>query len=462
MIRLFKRYYSIRKLLFFLGEGFFILLSFLVVVSYRHYGAWSIFQSPPLWGRLFLILLVCQTSLYYCNLYQFRAGFSYAEMTTRLFQALGGACIFLGFLYFAFPVLLPGRWIFVVSLLAFIVMSSLWRYAYCLILWKGWWTTPLLIVGDGAFPLQLLKEVQENTDCGYHIAGVVWRQPRVDSPELADVRTFSSFSQIWKRAQELEAETIVVAMDERRGHLPVEELLNCKVRGLPVVEGETFYEQLTGKILVEKINPSWLIFQEGFQKSWLTIAGKRLVSFSASAVGLVLSLPILVLTTILIKLDSPGPILFRQERVGKDGKTFVLVKFRSMRVDAEDGTAQWAARYDDRATRIGKIIRKLRIDEIPQMWNVLKGEMGFVGPRPERPVFVKRLREKIPYYDQRHSVRPGLTGWAQVSYPYGASEEDAMEKLKYDLYYIKHMSVILDLYIILKTVKTILLREGAR
>jgi len=251
-------------------------------------------------------------------------------------------------------------------------------------------------------------------------------------------------------------------MDQRRGRLPVNELLACKMKGVPVLEGETFYEELTGRISVDKINPSWLIFHEGFQKSWLMMATKRFIGTCISALGLFLSSPIILLTSICIKLDSPGPIFYKQERVGKDGKPFTLIKFRSMGQDAEQGEAEWAKQDDVRVTKVGRVIRKFRIDEIPQMWNVLKGEMNFVGPRPERPQFVSELTEKIRYYGQRSTVQPGITGWAQISYPYGASEEDAKKKLEYDLFYIKHMSVILDLYIILKTVKTILFREGSR
>jgi len=234
------------------------------------------------------------------------------------------------------------------------------------------------------------------------------------------------------------------------------------MRGIDVVEGETFYEHLAGKIIVEKIRPSWLIFHGGFAKPRHTLFFKRLMGIVFASIGLALSSPLIILVAILIKLDSPGPVLFVQERVGKDGKVFKLYKFRSMRTDAEKDAPKWAGKNDPRVTRVGRVIRKLRIDEIPQMWNVLKGDMSFVGPRPERPYFVEMLRQKIPFYDQRHTVQPGITGWAQICYPYGASEEDALEKLKYDLYYIKYMSAMFDLYIIFKTVKIIIFGEGAR
>lgn len=462
MIRVFGKKYSIRRLLFFGGEGIFLFFSLVVVVAYRHGGDITAFDILSLWPRLFLIVFVCLLCLYYYDLYTFRSGFSYVEMTIRLIQALGSASIFLGFLYFVFPVLLPGRWVFLGSLLVFFFLSGLWRYAYCWMLRKEWWTIPVLIVGSGTFSEEIVREIKDKSDCGFRVAGAVLDKVLAEDEAYGDTRVFNSFSNLCQRISETGAEEIIVAMDQRRGRLPLDELLECKMKGVPVLEGETFFEELTGKILVDKINPSWLIFHEGFQKSWVMMATKRLIGTCISAFGLFFSFPIILLTSICIKSDSQGPIFYRQERVGKDGKTFVLIKFRSMRQDAEHEEAEWARRNDVRVTRVGKIIRKLRIDEIPQMWNVLKGEMNFVGPRPERPQFVSELNKKIRYYNQRSTVQPGITGWAQISYPYGASEEDAKKKLEYDLFYIKHMSVILDLYIILKTVKTILFREGSR
>ncbi|MCD4754201.1 MAG: TIGR03013 family PEP-CTERM/XrtA system glycosyltransferase [Deltaproteobacteria bacterium] len=462
MIRVFGKKYSIRKLFFFSGEGLFLFFSLVVAVAYRHGGDISASDILSLWPRLLLIVVVCLLCLYYYDLYTFRFGFNYVEMTIRLIQALGTASIFLGFFYFVFPVLLPGRWVFLGSLLVFVFLSSLWRYSYCWMLRKEWWTIPVLIVGSGPFSEEIVQEIKEKSDCGFRVAGAVLDQVPAEQEAYGNTVVFNSFSNLCQRVGETGAEEIIVAMDERRGRLPVNELLECKMKGVPVLEGETFYEELTGRILVDKINPSWLIFHKGFQKSWVMLATKRFIGTCISALGLFLSFPIILLTSICIKLDSPGSIFYKQERVGKDGKPFVLIKFRSMGQDAEQGEAEWAKQDDVRVTRVGKIIRKLRIDEIPQMWNVLKGEMNFVGPRPERPQFVSELAEKIRYYDQRSTVQPGITGWAQISYPYGASEEDAKKKLEYDLFYIKHMSVILDLYIILKTVKTILFREGAR
>jgi sugar transferase (PEP-CTERM system associated) len=244
--------------------------------------------------------------------------------------------------------------------------------------------------------------------------------------------------------------------------MPINDLLHSKLSGRIIEDGITFYEAITGKILVEKVNPGWLIFSEGFDYGRLTFLIKRVLDLTFAVVGLSLSLPISLLTALLIKLESPGPVFYLQERVGERGKVFPIIKFRSMRQDAEKNGAVWASKNDCRVTRVGKFIRKVRIDEIPQMWNVIRGQMSFVGPRPERPVFVEQLVEKLPYYSLRHATKPGITGWAQVCYPYGASEEDALRKLEYDLYYIKHQSIFLDLLVIFRTAKTVLFRKGSR
>jgi len=260
----------------------------------------------------------------------------------------------------------------------------------------------------------------------------------------------------------LGAQEVVIATDDRRG-LPVRQLLHCKLRGLQVVDYLSFWERENGRIDLEALQPSWLIFSDGFRTGWIVDAVKRSVDVIASAAVLVLTAPLLLATALAVKLESPGPILYRQERVGLRGKTFTLLKFRSMRVDAEqDGTPQWAMKADPRVTRIGTFIRKVRIDELPQLLNVLRGDMSFIGPRPERRYFVDQLASQIPFYSERHSVKPGISGWAQINYPYGASLEDARQKLAYDLYYVKNRTVFLDLLILVQTAKVILFPEGAR
>jgi sugar transferase (PEP-CTERM system associated) len=256
---------------------------------------------------------------------------------------------------------------------------------------------------------------------------------------------------------------IVVGMTNRRGRLPIEQLLRAKMSGVRVEDATTTYERLTGKILLDDLKPSWLIFSDGFRASRVTRAVKRMLDLAFSILLAIASAPFMILTALAIRLDSAGPTLYSQERVGENGGVFKIYKFRSMRTDAEmAGQPVWARDNDDRITRVGRFIRKTRLDELPQLWNVMRGDMSFVGPRPERPFFVEQLAREIPFYLQRHAVKPGLTGWAQVKYRYGSTVEDAMEKLRYDLYYIKHMSIVFDLTIVLDTVKVILFGKGAK
>ena len=256
---------------------------------------------------------------------------------------------------------------------------------------------------------------------------------------------------------------VIAARDRRGGVLPLRELLNCKLAGVRVLDGESFCERQLGLVPLHNLRASWLLAGDGFSVGWYRDAVKRVVDLAVSGLLLVLTLPVLAITAILIKLDSPGPVIYRQSRVGYNRHTFSIYKLRSMRSDSEaDGKAQWAKVGDARVTRVGKVIRKLRIDELPQLLNVLKGEMSFVGPRPERPEFVAELVKSIPFYDVRHSVKPGITGWSQVRYPYGASIEDSRAKLQYDLYYVKNHSLFLDLVIILETMQVVLYSKGAR
>jgi sugar transferase (PEP-CTERM system associated) len=279
----------------------------------------------------------------------------------------------------------------------------------------------------------------------------------------SEIPIIDDWSTIHKIVSERKVDRIIVALEERRGRFPTEDLLNCRMEGISIEEGIAFYEQLTGKLLIERAYPSFLIFSDGFAKSTYHHLVKNIIDFSLALFGLTVLLPIMALIALAIKVDSAGPIFYRQERVGKNGKTFMLLKFRSMKEDAEKETGPvWAEEEDKRVTRVGKIIRKFRMDETPQMINVLRGEMSFVGPRPERPHFVEQLKNEIPFYDKRHAVKPGITGWAQIKYQYGASKNDALEKLKYELYYVKNTSFFLDLLVLFQTVKTALFGNGVR
>jgi sugar transferase (PEP-CTERM system associated) len=262
---------------------------------------------------------------------------------------------------------------------------------------------------------------------------------------------------------QLRPDVLLVTLTNMRGILPVNDILECRFRGIRVEEWPSFFEKLTGKIVVNSLRPGWLIFSDGPVKSPLTDTIRRALDVGLSLIGLILSAPLMGLAALSIKLDSEGPVFFRQDRVGKDGKIFVLYKFRSMRVDAEHITGPvWASEDDPRVTRVGRLLRKFRLDETPQMFNVLLGDMSFIGPRPERPVFVEQLKEQIPLYALRFTVKPGITGWAQVKYPYASTVEDTLEKLQYDLHYIKNISIFLDLLILLKSIQVVLFGRGAR
>jgi sugar transferase (PEP-CTERM system associated) len=265
-------------------------------------------------------------------------------------------------------------------------------------------------------------------------------------------------------ADKYNVEEIIIAIRDRRGGgLPVDELLECKLMGVKVSELSTFFERETGQLQLESLNASWIILSEGFRVGLGRDIVKRAFDIVASLSLLLLTFPVMVIAALAILLESGTPILYRQEREGQTGRVFPVLKFRSMRTDAEkDGKPQWAAKNDDRTTRVGRFIRKVRIDELPQIFNVLKGDMSFVGPRPERPFFVEKLAKEIPYYNVRHTVKPGITGWAQIRCSYGASVEDSIEKLQYDLYYVKNHSLFLDLLILFQTAQVVLWGKGAR
>ncbi len=303
-----------------------------------------------------------------------------------------------------------------------------------------------------------------NGEIGHRILGFVGDDPEVVGKSLVNPTVLGMFDELPSICQRLHVDTIVVALEDGRGKLPISQLLQCRVNGVRVEESPSFYETLTGQIQVRNLRPSWLIFSPGFSKSRMLRSYKGISDFFLSLVGLVILTPLLAVSALLVWLESGGPVIYRQRRVGERGRVFFIYKLRTMTNDAEKGTgAVWTSKNGDpRITKVGRFLRVTRFDELPQLINVLKGEMSFIGPRPERPEFVKVLGKIIPYYEERHSVRPGITGWAQVKYGYGSSAEEAEIKLHYDLYYIKHMNLWLDLVILLDTVKVVLFGRGAR
>jgi sugar transferase (PEP-CTERM system associated) len=317
-----------------------------------------------------------------------------------------------------------------------------------------------LILGVGPLA-ETIEQALPTSPYNYQLAGFV--RSGNDKTTMAANRIIGNIDDIEEILIREKISKLIVAITEKRGILPVRNLLTCKLRGVEILDSPSFYEQLTGKLLVENINPSWFIYSEGFRITPLKRLWKRILDILFSSLGIIIAFPIFPVVAALIKLSSPGPVFYRQKRVGEGGCEFTLLKFRTMCKDAEKDTGPvWANENDPRITSLGRFIRKARIDEIPQLFNVLRGEMSFIGPRPERREFVEQLSEKIPYYNKRHFIKPGLTGWAQVRYPYGATENDALEKLRYDLYYIKNYSITLDLMIMLETIKVVLFGRGGR
>jgi sugar transferase (PEP-CTERM system associated) len=415
-------------------------------------------------GRAVIVATVLQVCLYYGDLYDLRKLADRRDLLTGLVRALGAASVVLAILYYAIPELVIGRGVVALATLLIITLVVGWRVAFEWLSMRGRPTERLLIVGTGGAAVTLARELFERrSELGVELVGFVDSDPaRVGAP-VVNPGVIGTVSDIPAIVRARRVDRVVLSLADARGKFNMDELLAMKLNeGVRFDHLASVYEQYTGKIAVENLRPSWMIFSDGFRKSALLEISKRLSDIALSLVGLVLALPLMAASAIALRLSSPGPVLYHQRRVGKDGVPFTIYKFRSMRVDAEAETgAVWSTQNDPRVTPVGRFLRRSRLDELPQLWNVLKGDMSFVGPRPERPEFVADLTRQIPFYGQRHVVRPGLTGWAQVRHPYGATVDDAQEKLQYELFYIKHLSIPFDIYIILETVKTVLVRSGS-
>jgi len=405
----------------------------------------------------------CLAAFYLFDLYDFLVMHDRRELVLRLVQALGLAWIALAFSFYAFPGLMLGRGISLIALPLALALMVLWRVSIHWFLGHPDFGERLLIVGSGNLAVELAREVLDRPDAGYRIVGFVGTDAELLGKSLINPRVIGLTEELDQIVKREGIDRIVVAMGERRGQLPTNKLLQLSLAGdVTIEEGAAFYERITGRVSLNMLRPSWLIFTGRGRQKKIAELSRTAVHWLVALVGAVLSLPIALITAGLIKLESRGPIFYKQERVGKNGRIFTLTKFRSMRVDAEQDGPVWASKKDTRTTRVGRVIRKIRVDEIPQFWNILKGEMSFVGPRPERPHFVAQLAKEIPFYEQRHHIAPGLTGWAQIKYPYGASIEDARQKLQYDLFYIKNQGLMLDAIILFETIKIILFGRGAQ
>ena len=420
-----------------------------------------ILSSQQMVWKSVLIAFVCQLCLYYADLYQFGITGDRRELLARILEALGASSMILATLYFWFPGLVIGHGVVAVAALFAVATVIGWRIAF---VWLAKSVAPrerLLMLGTNATVLSLVRELQGREEIGVEIVGVVDVEPSPDSgaPAPGFIGTIEDIPAI-VRARSVDR--VVVSLADARGKLPMSTLLRMKFDGIAFDHFASVYEKYTGKIAIEDLRPSWLIFADGFRKTRRLTFLKRAIDVVVATTALILLSPLLLLLAIAVKASSPGPVLYHQRRVGHNGRLFTVHKFRSMCQDAEAASGPvWSAKGDARVTRLGRTLRRVRLDELPQLWNILSGHMSLVGPRPERPEFVSSLLQQIPFYAQRHVVKPGLTGWGQVRYTYGASVEDAMEKLQYDLFYIKHLSLGLDLLIMLETVKTVLLRRGA-
>ena len=457
MYRLFRHYVPGMMVAAVIGD----VVVILGAIATAWYFGWWVGQAP-LWPKVVSLTGMIVCGLYVSELYDPRRIVSGRELGARLLLGLVGSGTLAAALGFAVPVLRFGRLAFIEILLMSAVGLILWRTAWLSLCAARGLRERVLVLGVGPAAKSLV-ELQRTGARPFTVVGFLSDEPGAYEELPPGTELAGKAGDLLAIVDELQPDVVVVALRDMRGAFPASDLLQCRTRGIRVEDWASFYEKQTGKILITGMRPSWLIFSDGFVKTRFTQMVKRAVDITLALLGLTTAAPLMALVAILIKLDSKGPVLFRQERVGQRGSVFVLRKFRSMRVDAErDGHAVWASQDDPRATRVGRLLRRSRLDELPQLVNILVGDMSFIGPRPERPEFVQKLQQRIPFYVERHSVKPGLTGWAQVRHQYAASVEDALEKLQYDLYYIKNLSLFLDMLILVSTVQVVLFGRGAR
>lgn len=416
-------------------------------------------------GQAAALSLCCIVAFYYNDLYDLRIVRSFSEFGSRLLQSFGVALILLAGFYTLFPNTRIAGGRFASSLLMIVgVLLPLRALGYAIMRWRAF-ADRVLILGTGKLARTLIPEIETHPHHRYSIVGVVDEGSSQEGPPFR-YPLLGPLEHLDKIIEEIAPDRIIVALAERRGRMPMRQLLNAEAHGILVEDGLTTYENFTGKLAIEALTPSFLIFSGAFRKARLLLAVRRLISLGAAVVGLVLTAPLMVLVALATKLDSPGPVFFIDERAGRGGHLFRLIKFRTMREQTSESESEeysvWSRDDSSRVTRVGRWIRKFRLDELPQFWNILRGDMDLVGPRPEIMRNVKTMTEQIPYYSLRHVVRPGLTGWAQVRYGYSVSLEQVTEKMRHDLFYIKHMSLWLDLRILADTVKIGLFGRGAQ
>jgi sugar transferase (PEP-CTERM system associated) len=425
---------------------------------------------PEGWALLWrgvLVAAVLQICMHYCDLYDVRRLGNRRTLVEGLLRALGAGSVPVALLFYWAPQLMLGRGVFIIGAGLVAVFLVTWRLLFDWLSPRMGATERVLFLGTNSASVDLARQLHERRNVlGVELVGFVDADgTRANGTPLAvDSAIIGTIADIPRLVRERRVDRVVVSMGDARGKLPMDALLDMKLSGgVRFDHLASVYEEYTGRIAIENLRPSWLIFSEGFRKTRRLEAAKRIFDIVVASVLLVVLMPVMLLVALAIKLTSPGPVIYRQRRVGRRNSVIVVNKFRSMQQDAEKGTgAVWAqAGGDPRTTRVGRLLRRTRLDELPQLWNVLRGDMSIVGPRPERPEFVAGLTEQIAFYGQRHVVRPGLTGWAQVRHSYGSSVEDALQKLQLDLFYIKHMSVSFDCFVLLETVKTVVMRPGS-
>ena len=456
MIRLFNVYYPVRSLILLIGEALIIWTSFLLAtVLQNREDSYLVLYFQHGWYKIFGVTLFVLVCSHWFDLYDPARFNAKGELYFRLLLVPGVLALLLALIEHYFQDFNLGNGAFLLGLIILTFALLGWRTAYEWLVQQPYLRERIYVLGTGERAQRLVQGLRQRTELGVEVVG--W------TGTLAGVPTLEEVAAHMLEVSRKRAHRVIVAMPDRRGNLPVIELLELRLDGVKVEDATSWLEKMSGRIEIDNLYPSWLIYAEGFRFSAGFMALRRLISVTIALTGLILILPIVPFVILAIKLDSPGPVFYKQQRVGRNNVPFYVYKFRTMRPDAEAKTgAVWAGADDPRITRIGKFLRASRLDEIPQLWCVLRGDMAFVGPRPERPEFVEWLTRQIPYYRVRHVIRPGITGWAQIRYKYGSTVEDAKEKLQYDLYYIKNISIGLDLLIMFQTVKTILLARGAQ
>ena len=466
MIRLFKVYYPVRTLVLLTVETLIVWTSFVLGSMVRNREDWLLQLNNELlieggFVKILAITAIVLLISHGLDLYDTSSLGAKWDQVFRLLLVLGLVALALSGVGYAYHLFLPGHEFLprdsaLVGLVILTFALLGWRAMYSWLVQQTYFRERVYVLGTGDRAQRLLNGLRQRSELGVEVVG--WT-----GGIEGELNRETVARHLVGLAQEKGVHRVIVAMPDRRGTLPVEELLNLRLEGVKVEEATSWLEKISGRIEVEQLYPSWLIFADGFRFSTFFRLVRRVLNFSVALIGLALTLPLLPLIALTIRLGSPGPVLYRQKRVGRGGVPFYCYKFRTMRQDAEADTgATWATDNDPRITGVGRFLRSSRLDEIPQLWCVLKGDMHFVGPRPERPEFVEWLSKEIPYYGVRHTVRPGITGWAQVQYKYGNTLDDAREKLQYDLFYIKNASVGLDFWIVFQTVKIVLLGRGAK